>query len=247
MATGSGTGTQATATTTTSTAEKTIKRALRLIGVLMEGETPSSPQYNDALTVWQQMYDSWSAESSMPPIASEATHTLVVGTADYTIGLAGDIVRVRPTDVLNVTLRQSSTDYIVRQMSKDEYYGISDKTTSGRPYRYFYEQLDDASRIRFDRKPDFAYTAYLYCLDPFSAPTAIDDDVSLQPGYEEAVVYNLAWRLMPEYGISSQAKPEIPAIANKLIRTIKNRYAKVPEMRSMFSGGKYDIYGDRYS
>ena len=243
---GSGTGTPAVATTTTSTAEKTIKRAMRLIGLLADGETPTSAMYNDALTVWQQMYDSWSAVSSLPPVPTEFTHTLVVGTSDYTIGLSGDILRVRPTDIYNVVLRRDNTDHYVRPMTRDEYYAISSKSASGRPYRYFYEQRIDNSRIRFDLQPDYAYTAYFYGLDPFTAPTAIDDDVSMQPGYEEAVVYNLAERLMPEYGISIQIKPEIPMRANKLLRDLKNRYFKAPEMRTIFSGGRYDIQGDRY-
>lgn len=242
---GSGTGTQSTATTVSTTAEKTIKRAMRLAGILASGETPDSDMYNDALTVWQQMYDSWSAVSSIPPVASEATHTLVVGTSDYTIGLTGDVVRVRPTDILNVTLRRDSTDHPVGRMRRDEYYAISTKSTSARPSRFFFEQKDEDVRIRFDAQPDYAYTMYLYTLDPLTAPTAIDDDTSMQPGYEECVVYNLALRLMPEYGISLQARPEIAMQAAKLLKDIKNRYAKVPEMVSIFRGGRYDIYSDR--
>ena len=244
---GTGTGTQATATTVSSTAEKTIKRALRLIGVLASGETPTASEYNDALTVWQQMYDSWSAVSSIPPVASVFTHTLTVGTSDYTVGLTGDIVRVRPTEILNMVLRRDSTDYPAFPMSRDAYYAGGSSSISGRPTRFLVEPTDnDTIKVRLNYSPDYAYTAYFYALDPFSAPTAIDDDVSMQPGYEEAVVYNLAERLMPEYGISIQIKPEIPMRANKLLRDLKNRYFKAPEMKTIFSGGRYDIQGDRY-
>jgi hypothetical protein len=246
MATGSGTGTQSTATTSTFTAEQTLKRALRLIGVLAEGETPSSPMYNDALLVWQQMYDSWSAVSTVPPVLTEATHTLTVGKRDYTIGLTGDIVRARPTDIQNVVLRINDTDYTVMPMSKDAYYGIANKDLTARPVSFFFEQLADDSRVRFDSKPDQAYTAYFYVLDPLTAPTAIDDDVSLQPGYQEAIVYNLALRLMPEYGIQTAAKPEIAFNAEKLLADLKNRYAKIPEMGSVFTNtGRYDVNSDR--
>jgi hypothetical protein len=244
------TGSQATATTATTTAVQTINRAFRLIGVLADGETPTSPMYNDALLVWQHMYDSWSAVSSIPPVPAEFTHTMVVGQKDYTIGPTGDIVRARPTDVLNAVLRVSGSgepvDYPLFPLSRDAYYGIGTKDLTVRPTGYLYEQTDDNSTIRFDAKPEQAYTLVCYVLDTFTAPTDIDDDVSLQPGYAEAIVYNLATRLMPEYGIAIQSRPEIPQRAATLLRDIKNRYAKIPEMPSLFAGqGRYDIYADR--
>ena len=39
-----------------------INRALRLLGVLAEGETPSAAVSTDALTALNQMIDSWNTE-----------------------------------------------------------------------------------------------------------------------------------------------------------------------------------------
>ena len=46
----------------TYTAGEQINRALRLLGVLAEGETPSADMSNDALTALDQMIDSWNTE-----------------------------------------------------------------------------------------------------------------------------------------------------------------------------------------
>jgi hypothetical protein len=46
----------------TYTAGDQINRALRLLGVLAEGETPSADMSNDALTALNQMIDSWNTE-----------------------------------------------------------------------------------------------------------------------------------------------------------------------------------------
>lgn len=241
-----GTGTQvAISTLPTYTASKIIKRAMRLIGVLAAGEAPESDEYNDALFAWQEMYDSWSAISSLPPVPSEATHTLVVGTADYTIGPTGDIVRVRPTDILNVLVRRDNNDWPVMPVTRDAYYNVFQKSLSERPTGYLFEQTDDDCKIRLTSLPEYAYTMVMYVLDPFTAPTAIDDDVGMQPGYLEMIVYNLAEKLMPEYGISIQSKPEIPTRARQTLRDVKNRYIKVPEMKPLTRRGRYNIDSDR--
>ena len=44
---------------TTYTAGQQIERALRLLGVLAEGETPSAATSQDALMALNQMIDSW--------------------------------------------------------------------------------------------------------------------------------------------------------------------------------------------
>jgi hypothetical protein len=46
----------------TTTAGDQINGALRLIGQLAEGETPSAATSQDALTAMNQMLDSWSSE-----------------------------------------------------------------------------------------------------------------------------------------------------------------------------------------
>jgi hypothetical protein len=44
------------------TAGETINGALRLLGVLAEGETPSAETSQDALRAMDQMIDSWNTE-----------------------------------------------------------------------------------------------------------------------------------------------------------------------------------------
>lgn len=242
--TGTGTPTPEIITATSVTAEQVIKRSLRLLGVLATGESPSADESADCLESFQLMLDSWSADSSVNQVPNEFTHTLVAGTADYTVGPTGDVVRNRPTEIFNMFLRQGSVDYPVDEMTRDEYYGTVVKDLAIRPTRYLFEQLYDDVRIRFESAPDFAYTMFAYALDPFTAPTTLTSDMKMPPGYQEAYVYNLAVRLAPEFQV--QTRIEIVARADDLERGIQARYSRTPEMRTGLRSGRYDINSDRH-
>jgi hypothetical protein len=232
------------ASTPTFTAGDAIKRALRLIGVLAAGEAPDANSYADALVSLQMMLDTWSSDSTLVSSPVVATHTLVQGTADYTIGPSGDITRARPTDIFNMVLRDGSIDYWVEPMTADAYWGLGKKDTGARPTRYLFEQLTTDARIRFDTEPDKAYTLYMYLLDAFAGPSAITDGLTYPPGYQEAIVYNLAVRLAPEYGLA--LRPDIVQGASSMLRKIRNRYVQAGEMVTGFEPREYDIYSDRY-
>ena len=103
--TGSGTPAPEIITDTTVTAGAIINASMRLIGVLQSGGSLSAQESTDALEIFQLMLDSWSADSSVNQVPNEFTHTLVVGTSDYTIGPTGDVVRNRPTEIFNMFLR----------------------------------------------------------------------------------------------------------------------------------------------
>ena len=56
---------------TTYTAGQQIERALRLLGVLAEGETPSAATSQDALMALNQMIDSWQTRSEERRVGKE--------------------------------------------------------------------------------------------------------------------------------------------------------------------------------
>ena len=81
---------------TTYTANDQINRALRLLGVLAEGETPSAATSQDALIALNQMIDSWNTERLSVFSTQDQVFTWPVGEIHQTLGPTGDFVGNRP-------------------------------------------------------------------------------------------------------------------------------------------------------
>ena len=80
----------------TYTAGDQINRALRLLGILAEGETPSAATSQDALIALNQMLDSWSTERLMAYNTIDQVFTWPVDEINRTLGPTGDFVGLRP-------------------------------------------------------------------------------------------------------------------------------------------------------
>ena len=78
------------------TAGDQINRALRLLGVLAEGETPSAATSQDALVALNQMIDSWSIERLAVFCTQDQTLTWPAGLITRTLGPSGDFIGLRP-------------------------------------------------------------------------------------------------------------------------------------------------------
>jgi NADH:ubiquinone oxidoreductase subunit B-like Fe-S oxidoreductase len=68
-----------------------ISSALKDIGALAAGETPSPEAAQDAFTMMQRMIDQWSNEQMMVFYKTEIIYTLTPGQTQYTIGPGGQI------------------------------------------------------------------------------------------------------------------------------------------------------------
>ena len=78
------------------TAGDQINRALRLLGILAEGETPSASMSQDALIALNQMIDSWNTERLMVYSTIDQIFTWPAGFIERTLGPTGDFAGQRP-------------------------------------------------------------------------------------------------------------------------------------------------------
>ena len=78
------------------TAGDQINRALRLLGVLAEGETASAATSQDALVALNQMIDSWNTERLAVFCTQDQVFTWPSGFINRTLGPTGDFVGNRP-------------------------------------------------------------------------------------------------------------------------------------------------------
>ncbi|NBS70074.1 hypothetical protein EBT31_14355, partial [bacterium] len=76
----------------TYSANDQINRALRLLGVLAEGETPSAAVSQDALMALNQMIDSWNTERLAVFSTQDQVYLWPTSTVKRTLGPTGDFV-----------------------------------------------------------------------------------------------------------------------------------------------------------
>jgi hypothetical protein len=68
------------------TARDLITRALRSIGVLAQGESPTAAEAQDALLILQDLLNSWGVHRQTIYTIDRSTFAVAVGTQDYTLG-----------------------------------------------------------------------------------------------------------------------------------------------------------------
>ena len=79
------------------------------------------------------MFADWANRGLNLWTVTQATQALTAGTASYNFDATH-------TDLLEVVLRRSGTDFQLTRMSRSEYLNIPNKTTQGRPSQYFYDR-----------------------------------------------------------------------------------------------------------
>src|ERR1035438_2935914 len=80
-----------------------ITRALRLINVVAASELPTSDEANDALEDFQDMVDSWNADSLSIFTTSAADYPLTLNQQAFTLGPGGDFDTTRPSKIIGTS------------------------------------------------------------------------------------------------------------------------------------------------
>lgn len=182
-----------------------IAGSFRLIGVLASGETPEASEAQDALVTLQNMLDAWSVDSLTAFTRVRESFALIGGKGSYNIGPTGDFVTARPMEIEQVGLEILTTTPIseipVDILTDAEWASIVVKTlqsaypTAIHPWGDFPNQRIDVWPV-----PNAVNNLVLYQRKPLTNVTNLNTVLSFPPGYLEAMNYNLAKRLAPEYG-----------------------------------------------
>ena len=201
------------------TAQNVIDAALRKIGVIGSGSSPSAEESADGLSALNLMLANWSAQGL--PIPYLSTDTFAGSSAtSYTIGPSGTVNTTRPLAIKSMTV--TSTGGLAVQfdpVTLDEYWtanrnkvfaynpGVPLGTLYMRPAISF-AQIDVVSYKELAQATNLAYA--------FS---------TLPPGYERALVFNLAVDLAPEFGV--EPSQVLIGLANDAKQSIQGLNAAV--------------------
>lgn len=213
----------------TYTAQDIINAALRKIGVLAKSEAATDDELNDSLQALNFMIDSWSSRRLLITAEMEETFPLVANKGDYTIGATGaDFTSDAPIKIVSAYYRDSfGLDRILSVINKSEYDSQEDKAfVSAPPEVLYYDQgnTQQATRkgtIRLYNRPDDSdtYTLHITSQKYFTEFGSLTAGVTFPPAYYEALVWNLAMSIYPEF---HGPKASIPAlISGKAADTIE--------------------------
>src|SRR6185437_12895704 len=118
------------------TAFDIITSALKLVGVLADGETPSDDTANQGLSVFNDMIDGWNAERNAIFTTRTDDFPLILGKQAYTLGAGGDFNIPRPAriDAMSAILLSNPSNPVEVPMnlwSVEDWQNVPVKSVSG--------------------------------------------------------------------------------------------------------------------
>ena len=234
-----------------------INRALRLLGVLAEGETPSASVSQDSLMAMNQMIDSWNTERLSVFSTIDQIVEWPVGAINATLGPSGSLVRtngtaVRPILVDDATYfrdPQTNVSYGVKMINQAQYDGIAVKTvTSTYPQVMFVNMTYPDIDIYIYPKPTRLLEWHFISVEELSQPASLSTNLAFPPGYLRAFTYNLAMEIAPEFGV--EPSPQVQRIAMTSKRNLK-RINNPDDLMSMpyslvATRQRFNVYAGNY-
>jgi len=191
------------------TAGDQINGALRLLGVLAEGETPSAATSQDALFALNQMIDSWGTEKLSTFTTQEQIFNWLPGLISQTLGPSGDFVGDRPVLMDDATYfvdASTGISYGIKIINQQQYDGIAVKTvTSTFPQVMWINTNYPNIDMHIYPVPTKILEWHFISAAQLTQPATIATPLYFPPGYLRAFRYNLACELAPEFGVEPSA------------------------------------------
>ena len=205
------------------TAGEQINGALRLLGVLAEGETPSAGTSQDALSALNQMIDSWGTEKLATFTTQVQIFNWLPGFASRSLGPSGDFVGDRPVLMDDATYfvdTSTGISYGIKLINQQQYDGIAVKNvTSTFPQVMWVHPNFPNVDLYVYPVPTKVLEWHFVSAAQLTQPATIATPLYFPPGYLRAFRYNLACELAPEFGV--EPSPTVSRIAMYSKRNLK--------------------------
>jgi hypothetical protein len=205
------------------TAADQINGALRLIGMLAEGETPSAATSQDALTALNQMIDSWNTERLSVFSTQDQVFNWPPNVLSRTLGPTGDFVGNRPVlleDSSYFRDPSSGISFGIKFINQQQYNGIAVKTvTSTYPQVIWVNMTYPDVEMYIYPKPTKVLEWHFVSVEELTKPAILTTALAFPPGYLRAFKYNLACEIAAEFGV--EPSPTVQRIAMTSKRNLK--------------------------
>lgn len=218
------------------TAQTLIKAALRSIGAISTGETPTADELEDGLESLQFMLRSWSARGVRIYFTTTESIALT-GATSYTWGSGGTIATARPVKIHGAY----TSENIVEVVDEAKYRRLV-VANQGGPVQWLWYQPQYPLAYLYPWPLDSA-TLYVHSSKELTEPTAITSTIAFPTVYDDAIKWNLAVRLAPEYG--KEPSNTVMSLAASTLQAMETLNFTVPAIQTPIAGlgegGSFDI------
>lgn len=205
-----------------------IEAALRKLNVIADGQTPSSDNYSNATIAFNALIGEFRA-LGMPLWARQTySMSLTNGTSSYTIGSSQTLDTPYPVRLIQaVRVDANSSTRIPMEIVADFDFNLLPSSSSGNPIKITYQPKVNLGTLKVWPTPDsYAATNVTISLT-YTRPTeymsASTDTVDVPEEWVNAIIYNLAARLAPEWGIALPDRQKLEDTAERLLtRALEN-------------------------
>ena len=234
------------------TAGDQINGALRLLGILAEGETPSAATSQDALSALNQMIDSWNTERLMIYNTIDQVFLWTPGLLTQTLGPTGDFVGARPVMLDDSTYFKDPSNGIsfgIKFINQQQYDGIAVKTVSSTYPQVMWINMENPNiTMTIYPKPTKILEWHFISVQELAQPATLATQLAFPPGYLRAFKYNLACEIAPEFGV--EPSPTVSRIAMASKRDLKRQNNPDDIMSMPYSivatRQRYNIFAGNY-
>lgn len=226
------------------------------LSVFQPGESVPDADAQTGLRYLNRLIGSWNQQSLTVPAESREVFSLVANQGTYTVGSGGDLDTTRPPNQQSVlgaslilTASNPTIEIPLTLLTDDAYQGLTPKgLTSGQPIACYYSPTFSSlfgTLILWPIPDTAANTLALYLSKPLTAFADLTTTYAFPPGYEEALVLNLARRLAKPYG--REFDPDLKERADQALTVIKRANVRFSPMTNYFGSSPrwYDFLSDQ--
>lgn len=183
-----------------------ITRALQIIGTLSVGQIPSADDAAVGLSNLNELLDGWNTELLNLYTTTVFTGNLINTQQSYAMGpSAADFNTLSPIMIksAHVIIPATSVRLPVSILSAVEWADLNEKGLTGfRPDKLYCDYAFPIANLNVHPIPNQTIALQIYLWSILAQFAAITDTVSFRPGYQEALQYNLAVKLAPQFGVA---------------------------------------------
>lgn len=186
--------------------DQVISAALRKLAVLSGGSSPETYQVTDATQALNAMLKGFQTDGMPLWAVKSYTFTTVSGTNTYVMGIGQTINIDAPLKITQAWRNQGSSVNVPMNIYTDYNYNLlPQNNNSGPPINLYYQPKNQTGQINLWPIPDDSTTTITVRYQrPFEDMTSATDDFDFPSYWTEAIIYGLAKRLAPEFGVPLQ-------------------------------------------
>ena len=182
------------------TRNQIIESALRKLGVLAEGQTPSTQNYSDGSMALNTVISQLRAVGM--PLWARSEYTFTPTTSTYTIGTGMTLSTPFPVKLLQAFRTETGAKIPLEIVAREDF-NILPTSSNGSPIKINYQSFVNYGTISLWPTPASSNSASITLVyqRPYQYFTTSTETADFPEEWYNAIIYHLAVRLAPEWGV----------------------------------------------